>query len=82
MWGFDLGEDSRLAEVRLQNGSKSFHTKKTIGGCSDLKSALTVFLFFVRAVTTVVDGVTQLMAVDAAVVLASETEWRLTLDVH
>lgn len=44
--------------------------------------ALTVFLSLIRAVTAVVHRVAQLVAVDAAVVVAAETERRLTLDFH
>ena len=43
---------------------------------------LTVFLSLVRAVTAVINRVTQLVAVDAAVVVTAEPERSLTLDVH
>lgn len=43
---------------------------------------MTVFLSLVRAVTAVVHGVAQLMAVDAAVVVAAESERSFTLDVQ
>lgn len=36
----------------------------------------------IRAVSTVIDGVAELMAVDAAVVVTSETERWLTFNVH
>lgn len=42
----------------------------------------TVFLFLIGAVTTVIDRVTQLVAVDAAIVFTAETERSLALDVH
>lgn len=43
---------------------------------------LTVVLSLIRAVTTVINRVTQLVAVDAAVVVTAETERHLTLDIH
>lgn len=43
---------------------------------------LTVFLSLIWAVTTVIDRVAQLVAVDAAVVVTAETERCLTLDFH
>lgn len=69
-WGFDLGEDNKSAEEKMQHYY------------SNLVTVLTVFLFFIRAVTTVINRVAQLVAVDAAVIVTSETERGLTLDVH
>jgi hypothetical protein len=43
---------------------------------------LTVLLFLVSAVPTVVHRVAELMAVDAPVVVTAETEGRVTRDVH
>ena len=43
---------------------------------------LTVLLSLISAVPTVVDSVAELMAVDAAVVATTETEWRLTFNIH
>lgn len=42
----------------------------------------TVFLSLIGAIPTVIDRVTQLVAVDAAIVVTAETERSLTLDVH
>lgn len=42
----------------------------------------TVLRLFIGAVATVIHGVAQLVAVNAAVVAAAESERRLTLDVH
>lgn len=42
----------------------------------------TVVFSLVRAVATVIHRVTQLVSVDAAIVVAVETERSVTLDVH
>lgn len=44
--------------------------------------ARTVFFSLVRAVAAVIHRVTQLVAVDAAIVVTVETERSVTLDVH
>lgn len=43
---------------------------------------LTVLLSLIRTVSTVINGVAQLVAVDATVVVTAKTERGLTLDVH
>ena len=60
--------------MRMSRWIRSSATVQTI--------TLTVFLSLVRAVTAVINRVTQLVAVDAAVVVTAEPERSLTLDVH
>lgn len=43
---------------------------------------LTVLLSLIRTISTVINGVAQLVAVDATVVVTAKTERSLTLDVH
>lgn len=50
--------------------------------CSLQTVALTVLWYLIRTVSTVINGVAQLVAVDAAVVVTAKTERSLTLDVN
>lgn len=67
-------------------GEKRINSRDAADACSKKKNRtiilLTVLLSLIGAVTAVVYRVTQLVAVDAAVVVTAETERSVTLDFH
>ena len=68
-------------------GQKHINSRDAADACSEKEKKrttvlLTVLLSLIRAVAAVIDRVTQLVAVDAAVVVTAETERSLALDFH
>lgn len=79
MWGSGLGAGKHrnfkdwLDIVNARSVNK-IHKLQT--------TALTILLSLIRTVSAVINGVAQLVAVDATVVGAAKAERSLTLDVH